>query len=145
MNNKIFISGKITGDEYYKPKFAAAEAELKQARKHCDGIFHPTCRNCVYQDRDYTTLCRIYRVFPLKVEVVNPATFRVEGWPWLMCMAVCLWRLTWCGYVYMLHDWQESRGARVEHRWAQRLGKHIIYQRSAFVPLVEETELKIEN
>lgn len=30
-NNKIYISGKITGNEYYKEQFFAAEQKLKKA------------------------------------------------------------------------------------------------------------------
>ena len=30
--------------------------------------------------------------------------------------------------IYMLHDWRESRGARIEHAIAENLGKVILYQ-----------------
>lgn len=135
---KIYIAGKITGDEFFMKKFRAAEVDLQKARKHCEGLFQQQCHECVFYDTNYTTMCRINKALPRGINVVNPSLFNINGKPWFVCMVVCLWHLMWCHYVYMLHDWQESRGARVEHRWAQRLGKQIIYQRSAFVPLVEE-------
>ena len=59
--------------------------------------------------------------------IVNPVKECKEGWPWWRCMMRCLRLVSGCGWVAMLPDWNESRGARIEHRVAQMLGKDIIY------------------
>lgn len=59
--------------------------------------------------------------------IVNPARESCRLWPWWRCMVHDL-RLLWkCGYVAMLPDWNESRGARIEHWVARLLKKEIIY------------------
>lgn len=115
MNNKVFISGKVTGDKSYPQKFEAAAVVVKkfeffdkygaEAAKHDNFGFEP----------------------------VEPTALTFHGLPlryyrWSSCMVICLWHLTWCSYVYMLRDWQDSRGAQIEHRWAKFLRKRIIYQ-----------------
>ena len=64
---------------------------------------------------------------------MQPCDFRIMRHPleecsWSLCMLVCLWHLTGCSYIYMLNNWRDSRGARIEHRWATILRKKIIYQ-----------------
>ena len=118
MNNRMFISGKITGDEHYREKFdeAVNEVELPSF-----GLEHTPV--------DYA----MERGSIIFFKAVNPCGFVILGrtmerWPWAVCMAYCLWRLTWCSWVYQLGDWKESRGARIEHWWATVLGKRIVYQ-----------------
>ncbi|MBP3762920.1 MAG: DUF4406 domain-containing protein [Bacteroidales bacterium] len=60
-------------------------------------------------------------------DIVNPVKACPEGWGWWRCMARCLRLLAGCGWVAMLPDWNESRGARIEHRVAQLLRKNILY------------------
>lgn len=62
------------------------------------------------------------------LQPVNPAEFTPEGMGWHRSMALCLLRLAGCSSVYFLPDWRDSRGAKIEHRWATALRKHIIYQ-----------------
>ena len=62
------------------------------------------------------------------LQPVNPAEFVPEGMGWHRAMALCLLRLAGCSTVYFLPDWRDSRGARIEHRWAKKLRKKIIYQ-----------------
>jgi hypothetical protein len=128
MNNKIFVSGRITGDDDYKAKFKAAEAQLNEARKLCGSVYQNKCRWCIFYDRNWCTSCRISDVFPQQLEVVNPVDFDLEGRPYWLAMLKCLWKLSRCKYVYMLRDWRQSRGAQIEHKWALRLKKQIIYQ-----------------
>lgn len=47
---------------------------------------------------------------------------------WRTCMIVTVWNLIKCPMVFMLKDWKESRGARIEHRIAKLLFKKIYYQ-----------------
>ena len=98
MNNKIFISGRITGDPNCVEKFYQAEKRLKSS-----------------------------------YDVVNPCYLQFWGLPlvcysWRTCMMVCLWNLVKCSTVYMLEDWKESRGARIEHKVAKLFRKKMIYQ-----------------
>ena len=91
---KVFISGKISGIDYYVAygKFSNAERMLQQM--------------------GYAT--------------VNPMKICKKRWSWLRCMAKCLWAILWCDKVYQLSDWQDSKGARIEYRWAKFLRKRIL-------------------
>lgn len=60
-------------------------------------------------------------------DIVNPVELCQEGWSWLRCMLRCLRLLCGCGWVAMLLDWKESRGAKIEHFVAQLFGKNIFY------------------
>lgn len=126
-NNRIFISGRITGDPDYKAKFKLAEATLVTDRRECRT--DKPCTGCVFHDRNYIHKCRIYEVFPAQIEIVNPTMLGLDGKPWLYCMFVCLRKLRRCSYVFMLRDWRRSRGARWENRVARWLHKNIIYQK----------------
>ena len=115
MNNRIFISGKVTGDNNHHSKFAAATDRVADPR--------------FFNRHGVRAALRGYRLF----RPVNPVALTFGGTPlryyrWSVCMAVCLWHLTFCSYVYFLRDWPQSRGAKIEHRWALLLHKHIIYQ-----------------
>ncbi|MBO5217501.1 MAG: DUF4406 domain-containing protein [Alistipes sp.] len=59
---------------------------------------------------------------------VNPTRLCREWWSWLRCMVVCIWHLVRCDDVYMLTDWRDSKGARIEYRIARILGINIIYE-----------------
>lgn len=58
--------------------------------------------------------------------VVNPMKICRRDWCWLRCMAKCLWALMFCDKMYQLPDWRESRGARIECRWAKFLNKRFV-------------------
>ena len=96
-NSKIYIAGKISGDPGYRTKFRLAE--------------------------DYLQECHDYEMH----DIVNPVEWCGENWSWLRCMALCLWLVADCAAVAMLPDWKQSRGARIEHRWAELLGKKMLY------------------
>ena len=93
----IYISGKITGDPNYQVKFRAAQDHLEAVRGW----------NYWY--------------------IVNPVEHCNPKWPWWRQMVRCLRLVAGCRVVAMLPDWVESRGARIEHRWARFLKKEIIY------------------
>lgn len=61
-------------------------------------------------------------------EPVNPIRLCDYSWPWWRCMVVCLWHLLWCDAVLMLRGWDMSRGARIEHKVSEILGKVIMYE-----------------
>lgn len=91
---KVFISGKVSGMDYYAAFKNFSEKEV--------------------------ILCRI------GYDVVNPTKLCKRHWSWLRCMVVCLWHLLWCNCVYQLDNWQDSRGARIEYKFAKFLGKKIL-------------------
>ena len=47
--------------------------------------------------------------------------------PWWMHLVYDLWLLVRCSHVAFQPDWEQSRGARIEHRVARLLRKKIIY------------------
>ena len=104
----IYISGKITGDDNYRTKFAMAENRLIR-----DG----------------------YKVLnPVKVgdrlDRVHQALGRAAP-TWREYMRKCLVAIIDVDAVYMLRDWQESRGARLEHYIASEMGIQIVYEEEA--------------
>lgn len=63
-------------------------------------------------------------------EPVDPLADEVEGLTWAEYMAADIILLDACDAIYMLNNWQESDGARIEHFIAQIRGKKIYYQGS---------------
>jgi hypothetical protein len=94
---KIYIAGKVTGDPRYKEKFEACAKHLEE------------------------------ELGWKRENIVNPAQEVPEGTPWLKAMWKCLKLLKGCGWVAMLPDWRESRGARIEHWYAQFKQRWIMY------------------
>ena len=66
--------------------------------------------------------------YQIGFDPVTPIRLCCPLWSWWRCMAVCLWNLLWCDSVLFLRGWDLSRGARIEHRVAEILGKVIIYE-----------------
>lgn len=60
-------------------------------------------------------------------EVHNPVKLCKPSWSWWRYMVVCLWHLMKCDTVVFMDNWQDSKGARIEHRVARVLGKTVIY------------------
>lgn len=104
----IYISGKITGDDNYRTKFAMAEKRLIR-----DGydVLNPV----EAADR----LDRLY----LGAGLAAPT--------WSEYMRKCLLAISDADALYMLRDWQQSRGARLEHHIASELGIKIVYEDEA--------------
>ena len=58
---------------------------------------------------------------------INPMRLCKRDWSWMRCMAVCLWVLVFrCNRIYLLHDWRDSKGARIERRVATIFKKRLI-------------------
>lgn len=118
MNNKVFISGRVTGDPSYPHKFEAAEDTVTDYR-----FFE--------RHRSSARLLQLRARQPRESHFPQPSSL---GLQLSVCMAVCLWHLAGCSHVYFLDDWRQSRGARIEHCTARLLGKHIIYQHKTTMP-----------
>ncbi len=50
---------------------------------------------------------------------VTPIFLCKAHWNWWRCMAVCLWNLAQCDYIFLLPDWNNSKGARIERKFAR--------------------------
>lgn len=85
---KIYIAGKITGDPYYKAKFARAAADIA--------------------DAGHTP--------------INPA-MQPEGMSNADYMRISFAQLDGADAVAFLPDWEDSKGARIEHLLVEYTGK----------------------
>lgn len=95
---RIYISGRITGVSNYEEKFAAAEREIKNG------------------------------IDPNAI-IFNPTKLKLEGepsWSDYMKCDICL--LVDCDTIFMMKGWRRSKGARLEHHIAKKLGFTIIYE-----------------
>ena len=62
-------------------------------------------------------------------EVVNPMTIEHNhDLSWISYMRVDLKALLDCDYIYMLSNWRNSRGAKIEHDLAKELEIGVIFQ-----------------
>ena len=59
-------------------------------------------------------------------EPVNPLRICSKEWSWQECMRHCITQLMTCDAIYMLADYKGSRGARLEHFIALKMGLKII-------------------
>lgn len=95
---KIYISGKITG-----LKFKEAYQLFEGAEKE---------------------------IIELGGEPVNPTKLveQVKGWTWEDYMEKDLGLLLRCNGIYMLRNWMDSKGAKIEHTLAVEMGIKIFYE-----------------
>jgi hypothetical protein len=84
---RLYIAGKVTGDEDYKQKFDVIEAFLADAG----------------------------------YDVCNPIDYVLEGASWNEAMRAVIPEMLECDGVALLHDWQESTGAKLEVYIARQL------------------------
>jgi hypothetical protein len=97
---RIFISGKVSGTdlEETRVKFAWAELDINWNK-------------------------------PIQKDVINPMDFGLTFKdPWICCMIVSIWNLLKCKSIYMINDYQDSKGARIELWIAKKLKYKVIYQ-----------------
>lgn len=105
-NETVYISGPVTGiPEGNKPKFLLAEQMLLSHGCH---VFNPTNIE--------------WPIDPLEGEAL-----------WRYFMHFCVRNMPECDSVLMLPDWQNSKGAKWEHRIAEMLGLAIYYS-----PVIEQ-------
>lgn len=95
----IYISGAVTNNPNYKQEFAEAEIRLKKAG---------------------------YK------EIINPVKIMANlppETPYKVYMDLSLFLLRDCSEVYMLDGWKNSKGARLEHEYAECAGMKILYEK----------------
>lgn len=61
-------------------------------------------------------------------EVINPVTVDAYGLDYEKSMAIDLILLESCDGIYMLDNWKESKGARIERNHAMSMGIIILYE-----------------
>lgn len=97
--NTIYISGPMSGyPDFNRPAFWQAERKLMGS---------------------------------LEARFINPARINGEekpGWEWGDYMRVALAAMMEADSIYMLNDWEKSRGAKLELKIAQELGMRVMYQ-----------------
>lgn len=96
---KIFISGKITGEPIDQ-----CYSKFKDAENYAKYI------------------CSVDAVNPLDIPGI------VFGINHNDAMSICFNALRECDAIYMLSDWKNSAGAKMEHEKALEWGLDIIYQ-----------------
>lgn len=101
----IYISGKISGDPKFKEKFKNA--------------FYFILENKEKLFPDHTNNFSLFN--PANVDLPENST-------WEDYMRYDIKILTDCNAIYMLKDWQESEGAKLEHQIAKKLKMKIIYE-----------------
>lgn len=60
------------------------------------------------------------------LKVMNP-TCLPEGFSWGCYMPVCFSMIDVCESVAFLPNWESSEGAKLEHEYAKKKGKNIVY------------------
>lgn len=58
---------------------------------------------------------------------MNPAILP-EGFPWGTYMPICYAMIDACDCIYMLENWVDSKGAKLEHEYALNNGKKVLYE-----------------
>lgn len=97
MTPKLYMSGKITGLPISE---AAALFKAKEREiKHIGDVFNPI-EKCAFLPKDSN---------------------------WEVYMRHCIKHLVDCDEIHMLPNWEDSKGATVEHDLAKALGIKIIY------------------
>jgi hypothetical protein len=101
---KIYISGKITGlaPAHYTKLFRDAELSLMHGARMKLG---------------YTKAVNPVKIKPL---------FGIKSW--FFYMITDIYELLKCDAIFMLSNWKNSRGAKIEHWIAKKTRKTIIYQ-----------------
>lgn len=111
MSKAIYISGQITGlkKTVYEHKFNRAYNWLIGYRVG----FYP------YRERKFPKV-----IIPLTIKPF----LGIDNW---LCHIISdLWVLFWkCDKIYMLSNWEQSKGAKIEKRFAEWLGYDVYFER----------------
>ena len=66
----------------------------------------------------------------LGFEVINPLKIIDENLPYAEMMRICFALINRADVLYFMPNWADSNGAKMEHEYAQKLGKIIIEGRN---------------
>lgn len=95
---KVYIAGKITGLSV--PEYRAKFNACKE---------------------------KVKKIYP-NAEIVTPIDLCPDDMSWGDSMEICLNEIKKCNTIYMMNDWQDSKGATVEHIVAKILDINIEYE-----------------
>lgn len=113
---RVYISGKITGlshDEAHK--------NFDEAEKHASDLVKTINPN-------------------LKIEIINPMKLSHRNNPdWVDYMAIDLEALMRCNVIYLLDNWADSKGARIEFAIADQMGHSRLYQNNKLGSYLDES------
>lgn len=98
---KVYISGKISGLELDEARYIFNTAAI---------IIKSTGKH-----------------LPVNPFDINPFLGIKNYWCYMISD---LWNLMFCDAIYMLDNWKESKGARIEHAFAKFIGLKIMYQKN---------------
>ncbi|HPI31109.1 MAG: hypothetical protein BWY70_01813 [Bacteroidetes bacterium ADurb.Bin408] len=56
------------------------------------------------------------------MQAINPLSFIPSDAEWHQAMKLCIRSLITCDFIYLLPDWKESEGAKLEAAIAEKLG-----------------------
>jgi hypothetical protein len=126
MNRRIYISGAVSDINYAEAqaRFSAAQSMLEARGGYV--VVNPL-------ELQKWTIKGIGKgIFNdvLHIEHKDSGCRRAVqlGEFWYECMDVCLHELLRCDAIYMLNNWRQSRGARIELAVAVELGLEILMQ-----------------
>ena len=113
---------KADGIALMRAYVAGAQSERKRTKVFISGKV-----TGIEYDVAYQTFANANRqLSSMGYQVINPMKICRKNWSWVRCMAKCLWAITFCHKIHQLDNWKESRGARIEYRWAKLLKKEVI-------------------
>lgn len=98
---RVYISGPITGIKDFEERFLKAESEIREKYGN-DGI-------------EVINPCKVNYLMPVNTS-------------WQQYMDVTLQCLRGCDLIYMLHGWQNSKGAQIEKLYAEGSGMRVVYE-----------------
>lgn len=113
-NERVYISGRMGGltREQWRKNFNDAELELILIHGyHPKNIINPAKLIDIFQSLDYGTY-------------LNIDLCLVDG----------------CETIYMLNDWMESKGAKMEYCRARSKGKKIMFQEQNTTKVIKDNE-----
>ena len=103
--HRIYISGKVTGFPDYRKKFDEAEERLR-------------CVTC--GSNDY------FVVNPMKV--LEDCGIGDDEGDWDLAWDILFPLMSICDACYMLDNWEDSRGAKIEYEYAIKHGFKVFYE-----------------
>ena len=99
---RVYISGKITGLDNYKDKFKNAEEKILNLNYSIDRIINPANNDLI----------------------LNP---KCTNWEEYMKLSLC--ELSMCNCIFMLDNWENSKGAKLEYEYAKAHSYVILYEK----------------
>ncbi len=129
---RIYISGPVTGTDDYEQRFSEAAALLQS--RYAIFVIGDTKRIVPINDADggIIEIPRNARIIPLDFNIaVNPIEI-TRSLPvdtkWRDYIDITLAALRTCDAIYMLRNWEKSKGATIEKLYAEGSGMRIYYQ-----------------